>query len=512
MKKKRIAILADGSLEGVISLTPAIAALKSKHPDGEFVLVAADVLRESTYLIPNLDFFTSSLESAEASLIYDFSDRRLPKSEESLGWRAYLESVGIVTEGNPYHHIDLARKVMGLDTVDVNFELLAPAADESALPPSLQSGSEGLRIAVCVATLEEPELSAILLGLGAVSIPHEIYLVGSVKEKKKSSEILAHFDGRMPIHDLCGHLGLNATAEVLRSADICIAGPGSSSLISSGYGTFTVCIDHNPARGPLHYPYGHGHLVLQRSQPDDYLTSLTGMAKEIVDYAVTANTGSVPTLEQWQAFADSRLDQYLGKIRLFATQRIETVLGDAQSLTELHLRPLLFLGAEPFDVMQTFYRLLWEHSINARTLISHDLDILHMNTIAGLSELLKPLEQLYQLANFGRNYCQLVKDALLASDMERSKQESDKVQEVEELIFTLGKSFPALSPLCAVHQRSQVYIPDLDAPNMADEVSDVFADLQSRVLVVLDLAKSLFHTTFLKESSGSSLEEANTNG
>lgn len=512
MKKKRIAILTDNSLEGILSLAPAVTALKARTANVECVLVAHDSFRESTYLLPDLDFFTSSLESAEADVVYNFSEQRLSPSDESIGWKAYLESTAVAAEGNPYHRIDLNRKVMGIDLIDVNFELLAPATDEGSLPASLESGSEGLRVAICVASLQAEELKAILIGLGGVTIPHEIYLVGSVKDKKKSSEILSHFDGRMPIHDFCGHVGLGATAQILRSADICVAGPGSSVLLSSGYGTFTVCIDHNPARGPLDYPYGHGHLVLQRSEPEAYLDSLGELSREIVNYAVSANTGNVPTLDQWQAFADSRLEQFLGKIRLFATQRIETLLAEEQKLTELYLRPLLFLGAEASDVMQTFYRLLWEHSLSARTLTSHDLEILHQNTIPVLSELLKPLEQLYQLANFGRNYCQLVKEALASGNMERTQTESDKVQEVEELIFTMGQSFPALSPLCAIHQRTQVHIPELDATNMAEEVSDVFVDLQSRVLVMLDLAKSLFHTTFLKESAGSSLEEANTNG
>jgi hypothetical protein len=216
---------------------------------------------------------------------------------------------------------------------------------------------------------------------------------------------------------------------------------------------------------------------------------------------VSANSGNVPTLDQWQAFADSKLDDYLGRARLYATQRIETLLGKESSLTELYLRPLIYLGSELADVMGTFYRLLWEHSLNARTFTSNELEILHQDTIPGLREQLQPLEKLFELSRFGRNYCQLVKKALDAGDIPLAKQESAKVQEVEELVFNIGQSFPALRPVCEFHVKCQAHLPELDPAALADEMSEVFADLQSRVLVLLDLAKTLFHTTLQNESA-----------
>ena len=514
MKKKRIAIVTDSSVEGILSLAPAVAALKSKNADAEIALVGNESAIEAASLLPGVNFFAASLESAEADSYFDFASQPHSRGEESVAWRSYLEASLIATEGNPYHRVDLSRKVVGADLIDVNFELLNPEAPTEGLPESLESGANGLRVAVCASSLDFAELQAVLTGVTGLSIPHEVYLLGTVKDKKKSTEILSHWDGNLAIHDLCGHLSLAQTAYVLRGCDICICGPGSSALISSGYGTFTICADQNPARGPIHYPYGHGHLVIQRAAQEDHAPSIQAILREIVNHAVSANTGSVPSLEQWQAFADDRLDQFLGKIRMFATQRIEALISEDSKLTELYLRPLLYLGAECADVMQTFYRLLWEHSLNARSFTSHDLEILHQDTVASLSELLKPLEQLYQLGNFGRTYCQFVKDALTAGDMNRTQTESDKVQEVEELIFTTGQNFPALSPLTAIHQRAQVHVPDLDAVNMSDEISDIFSDLQSRVLVILDLAKSLFHTTFVKESTlvEPSAEEADTNG
>lgn len=498
MKNNRIAVRGDNTLEGTISLAPAVAALRSRYPESEIIFVGNESMREAVGLLPGVNGFSSDFNSVNPGATFSISG---PAGSESVDWKIYLEGPALGAEGNPYHHIDLLRKVVGADLVDVNFELIAPSTDTSIFPPGLLSGEEGLRIAICVGSLEISELEAILQGISSLTIPREVYLMGTVKDKKKSSEIVSRRDGQLAIHDLCGRLTLTQFSQVLRSADVCIAGPGSSTLLSSGYGTFTVCFDNQPKRGPLHYPYGHGHLVIQSTAEQDFAASIGLLTREILEYAVRANTGSVPTLDQWQAFADSRLDEYLGKIRLLATQRIEIVLDEEKRLTELYLRPLIYLGSEASDVMETFYRLLWEHSLNARTLTSEDIEMLHQDTVASICTLLAPLEKLFELSKFGHSYCQLVKKALTAGDVGLAQQESSKVQEVEELVFKLSESFPALSALCAFHGKSQAHIPELDAVDMAEEMSDVFADLQSRVLVVLDLAKTLFHTTFQKESA-----------
>lgn len=498
MKNNRIAIRGGNSIESTIALAPAVAALRARFPDAAVTFVGEESLREAASLIPGLDDFAADFNTVGAASAFCIEG---PIGQESTDWRAYQDGPAGAVEGNPYHRVDLLRKVVGADLTDVNFELLPPECDTRALPESLVSGNEGLRVALSVGSLEDAELEAILQGISTLGFPREVYLVGTIKDRKKSSQITSHRDGQLAIHDLCGHLSLSQTAYVLRHADVSISGPGAPALISSGYGTFTICVDSNPKRGPLDYPYGHGHLVIQSVASQDLAASLAPVVQGILAYAVSANSGNVPTLDQWQAFADSQIDTLLGKIRLLATQRIELVLGGESRLTELHLRPLIFLGFEASDVMETFYRLLWEHSLNARTLTSEALDILHQDCIPTITSLLSPLEKLFELSRFGQNYSLLVKSALATGNIELAQVESAKVQEVEELIFRLGESFPALSPLCRFHSQCQNFIPELDPVSLAEEMSDIFADLQSRVLVVLDLAKTLFHTTFEKETA-----------
>jgi hypothetical protein len=498
----------------MISFAPALSALRARNPNSEIIFVGNEAMRECASLLPGIDGFSSDFNSLDASSSINLSG---PLGGENVDWRTYSEGPAKAEAGNPYHQIDILRKVAGLDLEDVNFELLAPQNATTDLPPSLLTGEEGLRVTLCVASLETSELEAILQGISALPFPREVFLVGTIKDKKKSSELISHWDGQLAIYDFCGRISFSGLAQVMRSTDVCITAPGASALLSSGYGTFTLCLDNQPGRGPLNYPYGHGHLVAQSVTDQDFCATLALLVGEVLEYAVSANTGNVPTLEQWQAFADSHLDAYLSKVRLHATQRIEILLGGEQSLTELYLRPLIYLGSEITDVMETFYRLLWEHSLGARTLTSEDIQILHQDTVASMRTLLNPLEKMFELSKFGHNYCQLVKKGLESGNMENAQDSSGKLQEVEELIFSIGNSFPQLAPLSAFHQKCQAHIPDLDAVSLADEMSEVFSDLQNRVLVILDLAKTLFHTTFQKEQArlaedSASLVEGPTNG
>ncbi len=74
---------------------------------------------------------------------------------------------------------------------------------------------------------------------------------------------------------------------------------------------------------------------------------------------------------------------------------------------------------------------------------------------------------------------------------------------VEDLLHTIGATYPALAPLATFHTKKQLYIPDLAPADLAEAMATVFAELQERVVVLLDLLRALFHTTFEKESAAS---------
>lgn len=502
MKNQRIAIRPESSLEALLSLSPTICSLRQAHPAAEIGLIAEECFREASALLPEINFFASDFQAEPDDIVYDLSNFAGESwGQESADWKAYLQGCSAISLSNPYHQIDLQRKAAGIDSIDVNFELLTPAVGEHTMPGTLEAGG-ALRVAVCAVSLSIDELQSVIEGVARLGIPVSVHLLGTVSEKRKSAILTSAWDGRLTLIDLCGRQSLAQAAETLRLCDISFCGPGANALLGSGYGTFTVCVDES--RNPLHYPYGHGHLVVQHGDSDEFFRSLSGLTTEIVRFALAGNQGNVPSLEQWQHFADEKIDDYLARLRFFATQRIEIPLAAGGSFTELHLRPLLFLGAEFDDVMRSFYRLLWEHSLQNRQITTRDLQILHQDSLDKVAKCLAPLEQLYELANFGRTYSLYIRQSLSEGDIGRARNESDRLQETENLIYRLGKSHAALAPLCAFHEKKQRLLPATEPDDLAQQMSQSFADIQSRVLVLLDLASTLFHTNLQNEPAPAS--------
>jgi hypothetical protein len=407
---------------------------------------------------------------------------------------------------NPYHQIDLLNKAVDLRQSGSNFDLIVPALENSAVPETV-SGGDALRIALCASSLGINELQAALEGIARLEVPAVVHLTGTVPDRRKSSILLSAWEGRVNLVDLCGRQSLAQTAETFRLCDIAIAAPGISALLSSGFGTFTICIDES--RNPLHYPYGHGHLIIQHTDSDEFFPALSRLTADIIHFALRGNGGDIPSLSQWQAFADERMDNFLSRVRFFATQRIEVLEGES-SFTELYLKPLIYLGADYGDALRSFYRLLWENSLCGRNNASNDLEILQHDTLAKLRADLKPMEQLYEIANFGRTYSTYVKDSLTKTNQAKAQQDALRLQETEELVHALGRSSQALAPLALYHEKRQRLLSETDPIDLSEQMIRQFSEMQSRVLVLLDLNKTLFHTTLQNESPV--LEESPSHG
>lgn len=295
MKTKQIVLRPEGSLESILSLAPTVAALRSRFQDCEIGVAADDCFREAVSLVPGAVFLGPEIpESAE---VFDFT---LGSEEswglENLDWRSYLQSCAPHST-NPYHEIDILRKAADAEQFDVNYELSTTNATAS-LPESVLGG-EALRIALCASSLGLNELQAALEGISRLEVPTSVHLLGTVSDKRKASLLVSAWDGRLNVVDLCGRQSLSEAAETWRHCDIAVTAPGASALLSSGYGTFTLCVDN--ARNPLHYPYGHGHLVIQSAESEEFHQALAGLMGEIVYFALKGNEGNIPSSSNGRA-------------------------------------------------------------------------------------------------------------------------------------------------------------------------------------------------------------------
>ena len=65
MKKNKVNMRPEGTLEAIVCLGPVIHALKKRHPDAEFGVVAEECFREAAALIPGISSFSQTLPEGE---------------------------------------------------------------------------------------------------------------------------------------------------------------------------------------------------------------------------------------------------------------------------------------------------------------------------------------------------------------------------------------------------------------------------------------------------------------
>lgn len=506
--KKKIIVSKKGPVEAILALGPALSGLRSVHPNAEIYLETDESNFEAASIIPELDGFGKHGGGpSEPDIFFNLDLKAERRGAESVDWLCYSQVASTLRLGNPYHAIDLARKAMGIDTVDANFELAKYEFPDSEIFEIVEN-AKGLKIAICAATLNSEDLEALLLALKEVPVFCDVFFLGTIKDRKVTGAMNSIYEN-VRVHDLCGRLSLKDMSQLLFACDVSVCGPGTTALLSSGHGTFTICLDKVPERGPIYYPYGHGHLIIQSQRQGSFPAEFSDLLSNILKFTLIGNDGMLPTIPQWQEYFDASLDRHLGKVRVCATQRVEAPLENQTSLTEFHLKPMVYLGAEYHDAMQVFYRLLWEMSLSGRSIDSNELEILHQDTIPALCELLKPLEQIYELGRFGATYCDEIAKSLSQGNLDRAKQDSERLQEVDDLIRSIGSAFGGLQSICEFHLLRQGHLTESNPISLAKMMKKSYSDLQSQVLVLLDLKQTLFHTN-LRE--GSSLLSGNEEG
>jgi hypothetical protein len=414
-------------------------------------------------------------------------------------WDAYALQLSQNATYNPFHIAELLKNTAGLTATETDFELNAP--------PQLQAGVQKhfaetphIKIGIALEGQNPEELLAIVSATLALDLRLKIYLLGTVKDRRISSSLLETIPDKTRVVELTGRLGLRETAALAQACDIVIAPPGLISTLAAGFGTFCITLDSTAGEANHHYPYGHGHLVVQRNR-ESFTTEQFGFfVSELVTHTILGDEGNIPNQQNWQNYFDTRVNAWLTKVRVYITQRVQHQLSDGTTRTDLKLHPLIYTGATAADCLRSFYRLLWEQTLNGFNTTTHELDVLENQSITVLASLLTPMEQLCELMLFGQKYTSLIAGDVAKGNVENAKLNSARLQEVDDLIRVFSNTHPYLAPICHFLFSKHAQGRSTAISDIAAELSSAYRGSQLQVLILLDLYKSLFQNTYDQET------------
>ncbi|NUM87897.1 MAG: hypothetical protein HUU37_01710 [Bdellovibrionales bacterium] len=512
MDVRSIAIVQlDGSAE-LIASAPAVLAIRDRHPKSRIHLVTsrrllevADLISgidhvaasgaaapEKIDLLVNLGFTGESLLAAQRLASPECIGPRLNQDSAIIlddGWSRYHEAVVPAGHVNPFHRAEILASVAGLQWRDPDFALSCRAEEALGAASRFFSNEPHIKVAVTPGALRYDECRELVTLLRNSGFRLRFYFLGILKDRQKISSLIRELG---PDGDCCanlaGELGLRDTALLSQGCDVMIAPPGTEALLSSGFGTLTICPMERDERSLLDLPFGQGHLCVQAEAEGQ---SRGGVIAEAVAHAITANGGNPPTFSQWRNFFDTRIDEHIGKTRVFLTARsvVEDVGSGAKS--ELRLFPLVFSGANLEDSSLLFSRIQWESVLNEIHVSERSLEHPQESTLTALQALAKPLGHLSELAIYGQRSASLVANHIQNNRPEEANKEANKLQEIDELIRSISRSAPILAPISSYFFINQSQIHDVEPMGVAEKMRLCYVLLQHQAMLMIDLiAKS----------------------
>ncbi len=526
MEKNLVVVSNLDNPELLLHSVPCLRAIQKTHTDAEICLVISEHSEELCEILP-AGFTIHCVENADTANVDAISKPsvyyQLGSSEQSLAlsakikgetnvgahyisgelrlendWDAYIAQLQTSTQYNPFHRVELLRNSANQIGIESDFELVAPTDLQIGISKYFQG--EHIKLGIALDGQNPEELRAAIQSILQLDLRLKIYLLGTVKDRRLSNTLMESIASPSRVVELTGRLGLGQTAAFAQACDIVIAVPGLFTTMAAGFGTFCIALDSTQGESCINYPYGHGHLIVQRNHAALSTTEFGDLIADLVAHAVLGAEGNIPNQANWENYFDGRVDSILGKVRVFITQRVQEALSDGSTRTDLKLHPLLFTGATSNDCLRSFYRLLWEQTLSGYNISTHEVDILEEQTLGTLTTLLTPMEQLCELTLFGQKYTSMVAANIASGELDTAKLNSNRLQELDDLIGVFANTHPYLAPICQYlfirHGQSRA----ATVPEIASELAAAYRGAQLQVLILLDLYKSLFQNTYDQET------------
>lgn len=545
-KLSKIAIIQNGAIEHLIHSLPAILGLKNKHPEAVITLYAdkahnaitgtwsiidrildvdAEEMRRKAANDPDkslADIFDScGLKNNDkydliVNLAFnDFSTLLATHLNGKKILGPYLDESNEVTLSNewsmffaanvdksilnPFHFVDLYKYIAEVQDQDIVAELV-PGEEYQESIESFFGNEDGLRIGLELKSLWPIQYNLeLVLNLLKKYKRCRIYLIGTMNERPVAKSILSNIPAELKSRcvDLSGQTNINELLALCDRLHLMIGAGGISTHFSAAVGTMTIALDYISQQIFQSSPYGHGHVIIgDDNQENAHVAIPPSTVAKIVDFIIESNGTKAPTIEQWQRAFKNETLTIDPQFKVFVSQRQVFHQLDGTERVDYVLEPVSTKNANLQECLMSIYRLIWQFDLNHSEDTMTEVTLFKKQTLEALPNLAASLEKLYKLAKFGSNYSKFVLEDLHKSDIEQAKLDSDRLQEIDNLIHTLAQEIEAVAPICNFYHISQAQIRDTDPIIVAEKANLAYDRIQLHVNLVLDLV----HETISKSN------------
>lgn len=401
-------------------------------------------------------------------------------------WGQYMMSTVMSSSLNPFNLVDIYRSMIGTKDIDVFVPKRKVSSTQDAIFIHPFASNERKR-------WKPAKWAEVIYKVLKENPALKVYLVGAPAEAAAAEQILqtptlAQFGAR--IQSLTGKLSLkDLSAKMSREAKLFIGHDSAIGHLASFYAITTITVSLGNSRPHEIIPYGDKNLILSPTTkcfpcfPDEACPSFE-CHSSISFHAVASVVKYALTGYQKETLKSREMILALGSARLYQS----CFNNDFQ----LELKNLSDDYSDVHNSYLSFYQIVWSFFYNSIEL-QQGYPKITPQTLQTLESDVGAIQNLYELCTFGMKYCGHILKEIASSSpsIKELKVISKKIDEIDQLVGTIGRTYPNLSP---VTNMLKIQKSNLDGVNLV-EMSESSYHVYQRVSQVSSILYELIGKT-----------------
>ncbi|OUR93028.1 hypothetical protein A9Q84_21225 [Halobacteriovorax marinus] len=399
-------------------------------------------------------------------------------------WSQYLYANVLETNQNPFNLVDLFKLIVGVDHKQGKKEKIEFTPRKKVFIHPFTSDSkkrwnESKWVEIIYKFLKDHENK-------------EVFIVGSDTDNESANKItnnplLKTFNDRL--ENICGKYSINELKNLLDEESMFIGHDSMVSHLASLQNVPIITISLGTVRPYETTPYIEGVYNLSPKtkcfpcKPDtscDFFQCHADIPYQVVNESLSIISKGIELTQE-------NLKENLSHFHLNSTEIRKSEFNSAGLLT---LNTVFKEDMTYNETLNSFYTLAWTYLFN-EIVVNQDYPKISDKTHSLLAKDMQGLQQLYELSEFGKKYSRYILEEVSTEtpDIQKIKEHSNKVDEIDRLCDIISETYPQLRPLINFGTISRANLHGENLVELTESSFYSFHDLSNATSIIYELCE-----------------------
>lgn len=397
-------------------------------------------------------------------------------------WSQYIYSTVMAGDNNPFALIDIFNHIFGVEQKTNRIATINRKSRTITVHPFSSSIKKNWNI---------NKWAEVIYKLLKSDDTIEVNIIGSGSERPLAEDlihnpILQSFESR--IHNQTGQTSIIESMEIIRNSRFFIGHDSMASHLASLVKRTSIIISLGTVRPHETAPYSENNYILVPKSncfpcnvdtKCDFMQCHADIPYQLVYTMASHLLNSDQVLTSKELETDNTIF-HLNSVSIYRTTFNENKM--------LRLENLLSHRPTTKEIMKTLYRITWLFYLAGKE-EHNDFADLTEETYQDLSKLLSSFQQLFELSEFGKTYSHYILSEISSETpkIQKIKEYSEKIDEIERLSNLLLKTAPLLAPLVQYFATMRANLNGANIVELTEQTYLAFHDTTIVISVIYEL-------------------------